>query len=625
MTKDFAVLKCLALAFITLFTFTAGSGEASHNHPTKHVTIKSQQTDSTERSNQFESSALAMRNPLYDDFDGHGCEQADGSHLAVDGKLSTTLWHGNANIVRKHNHRNVAEISMPNGEDGYKDFLSLENTHLIHVADFKTFSADFMIPSESNSESFSVGFSYSGGVLSTEENSWWSANIGMYRYNNTTGINMDWYYALKGESESHGIQARFDRWYNLRMDIRVLSPEKLKIDYYVDDRLEHSVITNAGATLLDPEKMEWGPFRTISLWKEYKAGKASVFIDNVRAAFTDRVKPIVPLYDDFDGNGGKQPDGRQLAVRGELSPYLWSNRGNFTKVIHSENYLNPVLANYHGFILKLVKEDDIGGFEILRMMPYSMRWQDMKSISFDVLIPSSMRGKNFGGGIDLHGGRIASWYVQTKVNIDSDGYCQAIANMGDAMGVSDDTKWHQYKVLRAMNLNEWYNLRVDITKTDSLLRFNYYVNDILQYSVIPPEDKHPTAGPRRQFGAGNDITDPSRYIFIDNVRAVCDSLYFSIFAPLNLSAERALDRSLFLQDHINVLTWEANPKNNRIDFKKYRVYQIEAGQKTLLIQLGGKTFRYWHRKIDRNKTYTYAVCAMSEEGDEGELAYVTIE
>ena len=625
MKMTITALTRSALASIAIFIFVAGYSGMANSHPSDNpMTTHAQFQDSSNEQNQINGFTVGMQNLLYDDFDGHGCEQADGSHLAEDGKLCTTLWYGDANIVRKYNHRNVAEISMPSGENGYEDFLSLENRHLIHVAEFKTFSADFMIPSSSSSESYSVGFSYSGGILSSEDDRSWSANIGIYRYDNSVGIGMGWYYALTEEIAEHNIQARFDKWYNLRMDIRALSQEKLKIDFYVDDRLEYSVITNAGTTLLDPEKMEWGPCRSISLWKEYKAGNASVFIDNVKAAYADIVKPIVPLFDDFDGNGGKQPDGRQLAVSGELSSYLWYNIGNFTKVVNAQTYLHPEQADDHGFILKLVKEDDVGGCEILRMLPYFMRWQDVKSISFDMLVPSTMLGKEFGGGLDLHGGRIASWYVQIKVSIDSDGQCFAIANMGDAMGVSDDTKWHQYKVLRALELDEWHNFRVDITEVDSLLRFDYYVNDILQYSVTPPADKHPTAGPRRQFGAGNDVTDPNRYIFIDNVRAVCDSLYFPIYVPLHLSAEKALDRSLLQQDHINVLTWEANQKNNIINFKKYRIYMLEAGQKTLLIQLGGQTFCYSHRGIDRNKTYTYAICAVSEEGDEGELAYVTI-
>lgn len=98
-----------------------------------------------------------------------------------------------------------------------------------------------------------------------------------------------------------------------------------------------------------------------------------------------------------------------------------------------------------------------------------------------------------------------------------------------------------------------------------------------------------------------------------------------IYAPLNFTGEKVLNRSLYQAEYINVLKWEANPNNENKDIVKYRIYQKVDNTQSLLIELGADQFKYWHRKVEKNKRYTYALVAVNNENKEGETAYITIQ
>jgi len=99
----------------------------------------------------------------------------------------------------------------------------------------------------------------------------------------------------------------------------------------------------------------------------------------------------------------------------------------------------------------------------------------------------------------------------------------------------------------------------------------------------------------------------------------------SIQAPLNLTGEKVLNRSLYQAEYINVLKWESNPDNENKNIIKYRIYQKVDNTQSLLIELGADQFEYWHRKVEKDKRYTYALVAVNNENKEGEPAYITIQ
>ena len=97
-----------------------------------------------------------------------------------------------------------------------------------------------------------------------------------------------------------------------------------------------------------------------------------------------------------------------------------------------------------------------------------------------------------------------------------------------------------------------------------------------------------------------------------------------IYAVLNLSGEKVLNRSLFRGEYINILTWDKNPNNSGIPVAKYRIYQVEGINRTLLLDLDSSVFEYRHHQVEKGKQYMYSIVAMNDEGREGALAHITI-
>jgi len=95
-----------------------------------------------------------------------------------------------------------------------------------------------------------------------------------------------------------------------------------------------------------------------------------------------------------------------------------------------------------------------------------------------------------------------------------------------------------------------------------------------------------------------------------------------IYAPLNFSGEKVLNRSLSLFEYINVLKWQPNPDNKNIT--KYIIYQVDEEKKILLAEVNASIHEYWHRGLENKKTYTYALVAVNNEGRKGEAAFFTV-
>jgi len=81
-----------------------------------------------------------------------------------------------------------------------------------------------------------------------------------------------------------------------------------------------------------------------------------------------------------------------------------------------------------------------------------------------------------------------------------------------------------------------------------------------------------------------------------------------IYPPLNFTGEKVENKSLLQKEYINVLKWESNSLNYSID--SYRIYEIEEGNWNLIEELGPSDFEYWHRKLEKDKKYTYALVSV---------------
>lgn len=142
------------------------------------------------------------------------------------------------------------------------------------------------------------------------------------------------------------------------------------------------------------------------------------------------------------------------------------------------------------------------------------------------------------------------------------------------------------------------------------------------YSVIVESNWSGTVTPTKQHYT---FTPPSRtYSSLTSDQLSQDySALRNIYAPLNFQGVKVENRSLLLREYINSLTWLANPDN--IDIVNYRIYRVEGAIRTLLAEVSADTFNYWDIGVEKDKQYTYAVCAVNNENREGAFAYVVID
>ena len=109
---------------------------------------------------------------------------------------------------------------------------------------------------------------------------------------------------------------------------------------------------------------------------------------------------------------------------------------------------------------------------------------------------------------------------------------------------------------------------------------------------------------------------------MDRDKSITATFQRIIYPPSDAAAEGVLNRSLSQGEHINVISWAANPNN--VSIQSYNIYQVEPGPKTLVKQLDANTFQYLHRKVDGETSYTYHIVAVNNELREGDAAIVSV-
>jgi subtilisin family serine protease len=95
--------------------------------------------------------------------------------------------------------------------------------------------------------------------------------------------------------------------------------------------------------------------------------------------------------------------------------------------------------------------------------------------------------------------------------------------------------------------------------------------------------------------------------------------------PANLSVEQVTNKSFLRTEYINNITWQSNPINADKNVVYYKIYVIRGSQLDLLTQVNSSTFQYWHRNVQANGEFTYAVSAVNDQGQESLPIYYTLE
>lgn len=81
-----------------------------------------------------------------------------------------------------------------------------------------------------------------------------------------------------------------------------------------------------------------------------------------------------------------------------------------------------------------------------------------------------------------------------------------------------------------------------------------------------------------------------------------------VYPPVNFTGEKLENKSLLMREYINILKWEPNHLNYSID--SFKLYEIERGNWNLIEEFESTTSEYWHRGLEENKKYTYALVSV---------------
>ncbi|MFC2161362.1 hypothetical protein ACFLRX_06900 [Acidobacteriota bacterium] len=90
--------------------------------------------------------------------------------------------------------------------------------------------------------------------------------------------------------------------------------------------------------------------------------------------------------------------------------------------------------------------------------------------------------------------------------------------------------------------------------------------------------------------------------------------------PSGVSLSGGINRSLFMQEFVVMLTWDPNPYNQGFVLNKYRVYRKPAGDNEGAYQLLGEvpanSYKFLDRFSDTTKQYLYVLTSVDSDGNE---------
>jgi len=102
----------------------------------------------------------------------------------------------------------------------------------------------------------------------------------------------------------------------------------------------------------------------------------------------------------------------------------------------------------------------------------------------------------------------------------------------------------------------------------------------------------------------------------------CD-ISVGIYSPMNFSAVRHENRSLFLWEYIVDFSWDPNPANRSFPVEQYRIYHVTGDTRTTIADIPVSTFSYRLRPVyERNQTY--AIVAVTDGGLESPGVSITV-
>ena len=163
--------------------------------------------------------------------------------------------------------------------------------------------------------------------------------------------------------------------------------------------------------------------------------------------------------------------------------------------------------------------------------------------------------------------------------------------------ISTNRDWMSFSPERGESSGEWDNITVSVN-ISGLKKQNY--------------------GGTIVINSPNAVNSPQQLKVYLTIKP------FPIDPPLNFDGIKRKVRSLFQYEYVNKLIWESNPNNKNKNIVKYRIFQVEGENQTLLEEVDANIHEYLHRKVEKDKKYRYALAAVDYKDREGELSFTEV-
>ena len=156
-----------------------------------------------------------------------------------------------------------------------------------------------------------------------------------------------------------------------------------------------------------------------------------------------------------------------------------------------------------------------------------------------------------------------------------------------------------------------YDMTKGVWTTKIVNLKGYFVTD----GLVSPD--------RRYFYTANGRSDTVSMIDLntDDLIKVIE-LKSALYAPVDPSGQKVLNRSLSKAEYINVISFKANPANENI--LNYKIYLVENSQRIELATLDANTLKFLHRGVSKEAEYTYHIVAVNKDLQESDPAVVVI-
>lgn len=193
---------------------------------------------------------------------------------------------------------------------------------------------------------------------------------------------------------------------------------------------------------------------------------------------------------------------------------------------------------------------------------------------------------------------------------------------GDASGTSNPITilMDRYKTIKA-NFIRQYSLTIEAdaggTTTPSPGTYKYDTGTTVQVTAMP-NDYYIF---NNWTGTATGTSNPISLLMTRDFSIMAN--FRLIEPPNNFTGKKVLNRTLSQAEYINVLSWAENPNNAALPVAKYWIYQVDGGSRSQIAEVSPNVFKYQQRKVVADKTYTYEVAVVLEDGREGKPASVT--